>query len=102
MIIVSVMYPKTSESTFDMKYYVETHTPLVQARLSPIGMESLHAMRGTGSLDGGPPPFEVIAQLQFGSVQQLQEALTAHGAEIIGDIAKFTNVQPVMQINEPL
>lgn len=101
MIIVSVIYPKTNESTFDFKYYLEKHTPMVEARLSKMGMESLRLMRGTAALDGTPPSFEVIAQLQFGSMHQLQESLAAHGAEIIGDIEKFSNVQPLMQINEP-
>jgi uncharacterized protein (TIGR02118 family) len=102
MVIVSVMYPKTSESHFDMNYYLEKHTPLVEARLKTLGMESIHLMRGTGALGGGPPNFEVIAQLRFSSVRHLQDALARHGEEIIGDIANFTNVQPLMQINEPL
>ncbi len=102
MIIVTVMYPKTSESHFDMDYYLQKHTPLVKARFTDMGMESMHLMRGTGALDGGRPGFEVIAQLHFSSIPAMQGALAKHGAEIVGDISKFTNVQPLIQINEPL
>ena len=102
MIIVTVMYPKTSESHFDLDYYLQKHTPLVKARFTEMGMESIHLMRGTGAIDGGRPKFEVIAQLYFSSMQHLQGALAKHGQEIVGDIAKFTDVQPLIQINEPL
>src|SRR5438876_11725425 len=93
MIVVTTMYPKTSESHFDLDYYLQKHIPLVRSRLTKMGMESLHLMRGTGSLDGGPPSFEIIAQLHFSSVQHLRDALAQHGEEIIGDIVRFANVQ---------
>lgn len=102
MIIVSVMYPKTSESRFDLDYYLQKHTPLVKARFTAMGMESIHLMRGTGALDGGRPGFEVIAQLHFSSMQHVRDALAKHGQEIIADISKFTDVQPLIQINKPL
>jgi uncharacterized protein (TIGR02118 family) len=102
MVIVTVIYPKTSESHFDLSYYQEQHIPLVKERLRNAGMESLHLMRGTAALDGGQPNFAVIAQLHFTSVEHLRSALAQHGQEIIADIAKFTNVQPFMQINETI
>ena len=102
MIVMTVMYPKTSELHFDPDYYLQKHIPLVRARLTNMGMESLHLLRGVGGLDGGQPSFAVIAQLHFSSVEKLHDALAQHGEEIIGDIVKFTNVQPLMQINETL
>lgn len=38
----------------------------------------------------------------FSSLQHLQDALAKHGAEIIADISKYTNVQPIIQISESL
>ena len=102
MIIVTVMYPKTSESRFDFSYYLDKHIPLVKARFTKLGMEKLDLMRGTAALDGGQPNFALIAQLQFSSVEHLRNALAEHGEEIIGDIPKFTNVQPLIQMNERL
>ena len=40
---------------------------------------------------------------RFGSMDGFQAAMGGpHAAEIIGDVANFTNIQPVIQINEPI
>ena len=101
MVVVSVMYPKTAESYFDLRYYLDKHIPLVKARLNEMGLRSIHVLRGATALDGGSPAFELIAQLTFDSTQQVQEGLVKHGQEIMTDIPKFTNVQPLIQMNEP-
>jgi hypothetical protein len=44
----------------------------------------------------------VIALVSFRSTQDFQNAAQAHGPEIFADIPNFTNVQPVVQINESL
>ncbi len=101
MIIVSVIYPKNGESQFNHEYYVEKHLPLVWARWGGMGLSKLEALRGVGSLDGGAPGAELIALLSFDSMESMQAALAAAGAEVVGDIPNFTNVQPVIQINRP-
>jgi uncharacterized protein (TIGR02118 family) len=102
MIILTVMYPKSEQSRFDFDYYLQKHIPLVKARLEKFGLEDLQLMRGTGTLDGGAPAFEVVAQLAFSSSENLRDSLSNHGEEIIADISNFTNVNPAIQINEPL
>ncbi|MDP9169039.1 MAG: EthD family reductase [Acidobacteriota bacterium] len=102
MIVVSVLYPKTSDSRFDLSYYLQKHTPMVRSLLTPLGMESLTLLKGAGTLEGTPAPFEVIAQLQFSTPEHLENAMSLHGAEIIGDIPNFSNVHPLIQMNEPL
>jgi uncharacterized protein (TIGR02118 family) len=102
MIVVSVLYPKTEKSRFDFDYYLAKHVPLVKARFEPFGMEETRLMRGTATLDGSKPAFELIAELTFPSTQHLQSALLAHGDEIIRDVPMFTDVQPTIQINEAL
>jgi uncharacterized protein (TIGR02118 family) len=79
----------------------ETHSAR-KGEVSRVGLEGVSLTRGTGTLDGTVPPFEVIGHLAFASAQQMQGALAAHGPEIIGDIPNFTNVQPLIQIDEPL
>ncbi len=56
MIRVSVLYPKTDESTFDMDYYVTKHGPLVEKLLAPLGMVTLEADEGLGSRALANPP----------------------------------------------
>jgi uncharacterized protein (TIGR02118 family) len=63
---------------------------------------SSEIVRGVGTPDGSTPPYQVIALLSFRSTQDFQNAAQAHGPEIFADIPNFTNVQPVVQINESL
>ncbi len=101
MIRVTVLYPKTSDSTFDMAYYLNTHTPMVKERLTPLGMVRIEVDQGMAGLaPGQPPTYEIIAYLVFESIEDLQKGLATHGAEITGDIANFTNTQPQIQINQ--
>jgi len=41
-----------------------------------------------------------MALLTFRSMQDFQNAAAAHVQEIMGDIPNFTNVKPIIQINE--
>jgi uncharacterized protein (TIGR02118 family) len=102
MIVVSVMYPGGASDTFDERYYLDTHIPLVKERWGGMGLEGVELLRGTGSADGSPAAYGVLALLRFRSLSDFQKAGQAHGQEIFADIPKFTNVQPVVQINEAL
>lgn len=102
MIILSVLYPKTEQSRFDFDYYVAKHIPFVKERFGGFGLQDVRLMRGTAALGGAAPTFEVIAELLFPSMQQLADGLSKHGQEVMADIAAFTDVQPAIQVNEPL
>jgi uncharacterized protein (TIGR02118 family) len=101
MVPVSVLYPKSADSPLDHDYYMQTHIPLVRARWQAMGLVSDSILRGVSTLDGQPPAYELIGILTFDSVENVQAALAAHGAEIIGDIPNFTNVSPLIQLNSP-
>ena len=102
MILVSVMYPGGEGSTFDESYYLQEHIPLVKERWSGMGLQELRLVKGVGTPDGSAPPYRVMALLTFRSLQDFQNAAQAHGPEIFADIPRFTNVQPIVQINEAL
>jgi uncharacterized protein (TIGR02118 family) len=99
--IVSVAYPKTATSSFDLDYYVSKHVPLVNRLWGPLGLRGAQVLRGTGSL-GGAPAYELICLLDFASQEAFNGAAAAHADEVMGDIPNFTNVQPVVQFNEPV
>lgn len=101
MISLTVLYPKTADSHFDMDYYLHTHTPLVRQRLTPIGLIGIDLEAGlAGGAPDSPPAYALISRLNFTSLDQLQNVLSAHGPELLGDIPNFTNVQPLMQISQ--
>jgi len=100
MVIVSVFYPLASETNFDMAYYVDSHLPLVQRLLEPMGMRQSTVLRGMSSGSGGAPAFGVIAELSFDDADSMAAALAAHGPETQADIPNFTDSVPIIQISE--
>jgi len=101
MISLTVLYPKTADSHFDLDYYLNIHTPLVRERLTPIGLTGIDLYEGlAGGAPDSPPAFAMVGQLKFNTLEELQNALATHGPELTGDIPNFTNVQPTMQISQ--
>ena len=103
-ITITVLYPNTQGSRFDMDYYVNTHIPLVEEHWGGgKGLTSVKLLKGAATADPAtPPPYQVIAVLGFESLQAFQAAAKESGALVIGDIVNFTDVGPIVQINENL
>ena len=102
MIQVTVMYPNQEGVTFDFAYWTATHLPLVAELLGPA-LKGAGVERGlAGPIPGSPAPYVAIARLQFDSVDAFQAAFGPHAAALMGDIPKFTNVDPVIQMGEVL
>ena len=100
-ITVTVMYPNDEGSKFDMDYYLGTHGPLVHKNWDDKGLNSLKVIKGLATPDPKtPPPYQVVAILDFESLEAFQGAVAAGGAEVMGDIPNFTDVTPVVQISE--
>ena len=101
-ITVTVSYPNTPGSKFDMVYYLDTHLELV-GKCWGEKLISARAIKGIATPDPStPPPYQVVAILQVESLDVLNDVLNEHGAEILGDIPNFTDVEPVIQISENL
>jgi uncharacterized protein (TIGR02118 family) len=100
MIRMTVLYPKTDDLSFDMDYYLSRHIAAVNEKLRDMGLVKVQVDEGIGNAAPDQPvPFAVITHLTFRTMEDLQNVLTTHGAEFIGDIPNFTNVQPHIQIN---
>lgn len=99
MIRVTVLFPRTSDSHFDMDYYLSKHVPMTKAKLQSLGFPvEAQVDQGLGTVTGEPAPYAAIGYLLFEKMEDLQNGLTTHGAEIMADIPNFTNVQPQIQI----
>ena len=100
MIRVTVVYPNTEGSRFDINYYCKTHIPLVE-RLVGSALKGVAVEQGVaGSAPGSLAPYLAIGQLQFDSAEAFQASFGPHAQEIMRDIPNYTNVQPVIQISE--
>jgi uncharacterized protein (TIGR02118 family) len=100
MINVSVIYPNSENAKFDQAYYAEKHMPLVKARLG-AALKRAEINRPIASGQPGQPAAWVGGcNLYFDSVEAFQAAFAPHGAELLGDIPNFSNVQPYIVVSE--
>ncbi|KAJ8071454.1 hypothetical protein OCU04_001774 [Sclerotinia nivalis] len=96
-VIVTVMYPKTETSTFDLDYYMKTHMPLVQEKWSPHGLTNWTVTKLDESTG-----YSMQALLWFESKEAWAKARAAEGPTVMGDIANFSSVQPLLVFGQEL
>ncbi len=101
MFSLTVLYPKTASSQFDMAYYLDKHTPLVKARLTSMGLVNVDMREGlAGGAPDSLPTYAMITNLTFNTIEELQNGMAMHGAELLGDIPNFTDVEPLTQVSQ--
>lgn len=99
MIRLTVLYPKTETSQFDLAYYLDKHIPLVKERLTPFGLVGVDMQEGlTGGTPDSLPLYAMITGLIFNTPDELGTGMGTHGPELLGDIPNFTDVQPLTQV----
>ncbi|KPI37497.1 uncharacterized protein AB675_10393 [Cyphellophora attinorum] len=98
---VIVLYPNNDDSKFDLKYYLDTHMPLVQSSWKTDGLESWKVNEFKPGPDGSKPQYSIGATLTFTSQDHAGKAMTGEKApKIFGDIPNFTNSQPILIAGE--
>jgi uncharacterized protein (TIGR02118 family) len=100
MIRVSVLYPNSQGSRFDLQYYMGRHMPMVQRKLGGA-LKRMEIDQGiAGGAPGSAPPYSAGCHLFFDSVETFQSAFGPHANTILADIPNYTNTQPTSQISE--
>ena len=100
MIKVSVLYPNSEGSSFDMDYYCNSHIPMVQEKLG-AALKGVAVEQGLGgATPGSSATFEAMGHLLFESVEAFQAAFGPNADAIIGDMPNYTDVQPTIQVSE--
>lgn len=100
MIKVSVLYAGGEGKTFDMDYYVTKHMPMIQALCGPA-CRGISIDQGlSGRAPGSPAPFVAFGHMLFDSLADFQTSFGPHAATIRGDVANYTNIEPLLQISE--
>ena len=100
MIKVSVMYPNSSDATFDIDYYCNIHMPMAQGLLGSSVKGSNVDYGLAGGVPGERAPFIAIGHLLFDSIDSFENAFTPHAEKIMDDIPNYTNTQPKIQMSE--
>ena len=102
MIVLTVLYPKTADSTFDHEYYLSKHIPMVRSFWTEMGLTQVELLRGASAMDGSAPAFELVGMLHFVSQEALTAALEVHGQAVIDDVRNFSSVAPTLQVSTPV
>ena len=71
------------------------------ARSSAAACKRIDVDQGLGGPEpGSKPAFVAIAHVLFDSVDAFQKAFGPHADAIMGDIPNYTDIQPIIQVNE--
>jgi uncharacterized protein (TIGR02118 family) len=101
MVRLSVMYPAAPGPRFDWDYYLGPHLELARKLLGSRGLIRTEIDRGVAGLPpGAPPPYHAVGHLFFGTMAELESAISATAAEFIADERNYTDVPNVVQISE--
>ena len=102
MMKISILYPNNKGARFDMGYYLATHMPLAIELLSVHpGFKGVSVDRGLGRLVSGEDAAHVaMCHFLFDSTEDFMAAFTPHAATLQGDIPNYTNIEPVIEVNE--
>lgn len=90
-VTVVLLYPKQSDSTFDMKYYLASHMPLVQDRWSSLGLHDWTVLPFEGDA-----PYHVQTSLEFDTMAGFEKA--SKDTKVFDDIPRFSNKSPTMLV----
>jgi uncharacterized protein (TIGR02118 family) len=93
MISVTILYPKTESSTFDMDYYTSTHMPMLAEALGG-------ACKGWGASAIKSGTWAAVGWAMVDSQEAFDAAMATHGAKIIADVANYTNVAPELLVGD--
>ena len=100
MVKVSVLYRNAAGTKIDMTYYLNRHIPMVR-RLLGSALKGVTVEHGiSGEEPGSPAPYIATGHLLFDSVQTFQASFAPHAQEIMEDIPKYTDSEPLVQIGE--
>jgi uncharacterized protein (TIGR02118 family) len=102
MIRISILYPHAADARFDFDYYLATHMPRAIALLGQYP-----GYRGTSVERGQQPPppqtgpaYVATCHFLFDSLADFITAFAPHAAELQGDIPRYTDITPTIQIGE--
>jgi uncharacterized protein (TIGR02118 family) len=96
---LNVIYPNHDGARFDTSYYRTTHIPLAMKVMNAASVMLIEGVPNGSSA----APFAMIAHFQFASSEALKAALANPAmAEVRADVAKFTDIKPMVMLGKTL
>lgn len=93
MTVITILYPRTDDCTFDMDYYKSVHMPMFAEALG-------EACEGWGAVSYPAGKYVAMGWAMVTSEEAFGAAMAEHGGRIVADVANYTNVQPDLLIGE--
>ena len=99
---VSILYPDKAGAKFDFEYYCSRHMPMVRDRLGKA-CSGIAVDKGIGGGEpGSSPGYVAIGYILADDLDALMAGVGEHGEEFVKDVPNYTNIEPVIQVNEVL
>ena len=104
MVKISILYPNNPGARFDFAYYTEKHMPRSIALLSTHpGFKGVSVERGVGGVaPGAAPAYVAMCHFHFRTADDFMQAFMPNAPELQGDMPNYTDIAPVIQVNEVL
>ena len=101
---ISILYPNTPRARFDLDYYVKKHMPLSIKLLSAHpGYRGVSVEHGVaGGVPGTDASYIAMCHFSFVSADDFLAAFMPHAEVLQGDMPNYTDIVPVIQVNEVL
>lgn len=100
MFKVVILYPNGEDKTFDIDYYEKSHMPMVAGFLGQ-NLKFYEIDKGiSGRTVNDKVPFVAIGYFYIKDVAEYNKAIAKNRDAIISDFKNYTNIQPIIQINE--
>ena len=101
---ISILYPSSKGSRFDVAYYLKTHMPMSIKLLSGHpGFQGVSVEHGLGgTVPGAEPTYIVMCHFLFDSIDDCLAAFMRNAEVLQRDAPNYTNIEPVIQFNDVL
>ena len=100
MVRISVFYASKPGGRFDVEYYLNTHIPMA-ARLLGGAIKAITVDIGrSGEEPGSLPPFAAICGFTCATVEDFMGAFMPVADQLRGDMPKYTDIEPEIQISD--
>ena len=97
---VVILYPNGEDKTFDMDYYEKKHMPMVAGFLGD-NLKFYEIDKGiSGRTPADKAPYAAIGYFYVYDVEKYSKAIAQNRDAVVADFKNYTNIQPVVQINE--
>jgi uncharacterized protein (TIGR02118 family) len=102
MVNIMSIYPRNQAYRFDFDYYLNKHMPMSLAALSSAkGFKGVSVERGVDIEDPEvKSAYVAMCHYYFESLEEFMAAFGPHAEQLQADIVNYTDIEPIIQINE--